>query len=98
MQKGLKNRPHFGRRKKTKVINVAAGWRSAVGSASDSRARGPIPGFNTRSGHILFVSPSTDSRRTVVSYWGKYVQEVLVSLFGDLWRFVVSLVKIAEKP
>ena len=35
-----------------------AGPRSAVGSASDSRARGP--GFDTRSGHILsFLLPLT---------------------------------------
>ena len=44
-----------------------AGWLtcgfmlSLVGQMYDSRARGP--GFNT------FISPSTDSRRAVVSYW-----------------------------
>ena len=31
-----------------------------------------------------FVSPSPDSRRAVVSYWQKYVQEVLVNGLGDL--------------
>ena len=31
-----------------------------------------------------FVSPSDFSRRAVVSYWRKYVQEVLVSRLGGL--------------
>ena len=31
-----------------------------------------------------FVSPSADSRGTVVSYWRKYVQEVLVNHLGGL--------------
>ena len=31
-----------------------------------------------------FVFPSTDSRRAVVSYWRKYVQEVLVNRLGGL--------------
>ena len=56
----------------SQLVQIVAGLRSAVGSASDSRARGP--GVDT------FVSPSADSRRTVVSYWRKYVNEVLVSL------------------
>ena len=38
------------------MASKGAGPRSAVGSASDSRARGP--GFDTRSGHILsFLLP-----------------------------------------
>ena len=44
-----------------KILPLAAGSRSAVGSASDSRARGP--GFDTLSGNML-----SDSRRTVVRY------------------------------
>ena len=31
-----------------------------------------------------FVSPSADSRKAVVSYWQKYVHEVLVNLLGGL--------------
>ena len=31
-----------------------------------------------------FVSPSADSRGTVVSYWRKYVHEVLVNRLGGL--------------
>ena len=31
-----------------------------------------------------FVSPSADSRRAVVSYWRKYVHEVLVNRLGGL--------------
>ena len=52
--------------------------RSAVGGAP----RGP--GFNTRSGHIYFRSPSADIRGTVISYWQKYVHEVLVNRLGGL--------------
>ena len=46
----MRNKIDYGFRKS--VINFAeVGPRSAVGSASDSRARGP--GFDTRSGYIL---------------------------------------------
>ena len=31
-----------------------------------------------------FVTPSADSRRVVVTYWGKYVHEVLVNCLGGL--------------
>ena len=31
-----------------------------------------------------FISPSTDSRRAVVSYWRKYVHKVLVNRLGGL--------------
>ena len=60
-----------------------AGPCSAVGSVSDSRAR-------SRVRHPVrqhtFVSPSTDSRRTVVSYWQKYVHEVLVNRLRSVVR------------
>ena len=55
-----------------------AGPRSAIGSASDSRARGP--GFDTRSGHILsFLLPLVQEGQLLVtgeSICTKYVQEV----------------------
>ena len=62
--------------------------RRAVVSASDSR--GSCPGFDTQSGHIL-SSPSTNSRRAVVSYWRKYVHEGL-----SLSR--KSLVRLSKRP
>ena len=56
---------------------VSAGPRSAVGSASDSRARGP--GFDTRSGHILsFLLPLIQERQLSVT-GERYVHEVLVN-------------------
>ena len=58
------------------------GPHSAVGSASDLRARGP--GFDTRSGNIPSFSPSTDSRRAVDSYWREYMHLVLVDCLGGL--------------
>ena len=60
-------------------IFIQAGLRRAVGSMPDSKARGT--GFDTWYGHI---SPSTDSRRAVVSYWRKDVHEVLVNRLGGL--------------
>ena len=41
---------------------------------------GSIPGLAT----YTFVSPSAFSRRAVVSYWRKYVHEVLVNRLGGL--------------
>ena len=53
------------------------GLRSAVGSASDSRAMGRSPGFDTRSGHILsFPLPlnqeeqlSVTGKSMCMNYW-----------------------------
>ena len=36
------------------------------------------------SGPAIFVSPSADSKRAVVSYWRKYVHLVLVKRSGGL--------------
>ena len=69
-----------------------AGHRSTVGSLSDSRARGP--GFDTWSGHIL----AADSRRAVVSYWQKYVQEVLVNCLGGLSLSRKGVVRLTDCP
>ena len=55
-----------------------AGPRSSVGSASDPRARGP--GFDTRSDHIFsFLLPPIREGQEVVSYWRRYVHEVLAN-------------------
>ena len=53
---------------------------SAVGSASDSRARGT--GFHTWSSHIVSFLLPLLSRRAAVSHWQKYVHEVLVNCLG----------------
>ena len=65
------------------------GSRSAVGSASTLRVRGPIsiPGPVT-----YIVSSSADTKRVVVSYWRKYVHEVLVNRLGGLFLPGVSVV------
>ena len=45
---------------------ITAGLRSAVGSGSHSRARGP--GFDTRSGHILsFLLPPIQDRQLLLA-------------------------------
>ena len=45
-----------------------------------------------------FVSPSADSRGAVVSYWRKYVHEVLVSRLGGLSLPRKSVVRLTDRP
>ena len=45
-----------------------------------------------------FVSPSTYSRRAVVSYWPKYVHEVLVNRLGGLSLPRKSVVRLTDRP
>ena len=45
-----------------------------------------------------FISPSTFSRRAVVSYWRKYVHEVLVNRLGGLSLPRKSVVRLTDRP
>ena len=45
-----------------------------------------------------FVSPSAFSRRAVVSYWRKYVHEVLVNRLGGLSLHRKSVVRLTDRP
>ena len=45
-----------------------------------------------------FVSPSVFSRRAVVSYWRKYVHEVLVNRLGGLSLPRKSVVRLTDRP
>ena len=45
-----------------------------------------------------FVSPSADSRRPVVSYWRKYVHEVLINRVGGLNLPRKSVVRLTDRP
>ena len=45
-----------------------------------------------------FVSPSAFSRRAVVSYWRKYVHEVLVNHLGSLSLPRKSVVRLTDRP
>ena len=45
-----------------------------------------------------FASPSAFSRRAVVSYWRKYVHEVLVNRLGGLSLPRKSVVKLTDRP
>ena len=49
-------------------------------------------------GQHTFVSPSAFSRRAVVSYWRKYVHEVLVNRFGGLSLPRKSVVRLTDRP
>ena len=75
-------------------------------------ANAPLPGRVAQSvGHLTsksgvlgsiwphtFVSPSAFSRRAVVSYWRKYVHEVLVNRFGGLSLPRKSVVRLTDRP
>ena len=52
-----------------------------------------IPGLAT-----YFRSPSAFSRRAVVSYWRKYVHEVLVNRLGGLSLPRKSVVRLTDRP
>ena len=54
---------------------------------------GSIPGLAT-----YFLSPSAFSRRAVVSYWQKYVHEVLVNCLGGLSLPRKSVVRLTDRP
>ena len=69
---------------------------SPVSSASDSRAIDL--GFDTRSGHKLFVSASPDLRKEDVSYWQKYMYLVLVNHLGGLSLPRNSVVRLTDHP
>ena len=45
-----------------------------------------------------FVSPSAFSRRAVVSYWRKYLHEVLVKRLGGLSLPRKSVVRLTDRP
>ena len=45
-----------------------------------------------------FVSASAFSRRAVVSYWRKYVHEVLVNSLGDLSLPRKNVVRLTDRP
>ena len=49
-------------------------------------------------GQHTFVSPSAFSRRAVVSYWRKYVHEVLVNRLGCLSLPRKSVVRLTDRP
>ena len=57
-----------------------------------SEILGSIPDLAT------YVSPPADSRRTVVSYWRKYVHEVLVNRLGGLSLPRKSVVRLTDRP
>ena len=55
-------------------------------------------GFYNDHNSLIIVSPSAFSRRAVVSYWRKYVHEVLVSRLGGLSLPRKSVVRLTDRP
>ena len=68
-----------------------AGPPSAIGRTQGSWVRYPV-------WQHTFVSPSAFSRRAVVSYWRKYVHEVLVNRLGGLSLPRKSVVRLTDRP
>ena len=58
--------------------------------AHKSEVLGSIPG--------RAISPSADSRRAVVSYWQKYMREVLVNHLGNVSQLRKSVVRLIDHP
>ena len=58
---------------------------------------GSISGLATAGQHT-FVSPFAFSRRAVVSYWRKYVHEVLVNRLGGLSLPRKSVARLTDRP
>ena len=71
----------------------AAGPQSVGHLTCKSGVLGSIPGLAT-----YFRSPSAFSRRAVVSYWRKYVHEVLVNRLGGLSLPRKSVVRLTDRP
>ena len=57
--------------------------------------KGPL---NPKQPTNQIVSPSAFSRRAVVSYWRKYVHEVLVNRLGGLSLPRKSVVRLTDRP
>ena len=58
----------------------------------------PCRGAGSSLRTALFVSPSAFSRRAVVSYWRKYVHEVLVNRLGGLSLPRKIVVRLTDRP
>ena len=56
------------------------------------------PGFDNPVWQHTFVSPSAFSRRAVVSYWRKYVHEILGNRLGGLSLPRKSVVRLTDRP
>ena len=76
-------------------LSSQAGPRSAIGRAPDS-CQGSWVRYSVW--QHTFVSPSAFSRRAVVSYWQKYVHEVLVNRLGGLSLPRKSVVRLTDRP
>ena len=53
---------------------------------------------SARSGALVRISFGFSSRRAVVSYWRKYVHEVLVNHLGGLSLPRKSVVRLTDRP
>ena len=72
-------------------IGAARVTQSRLTQEPDVPARNPVrPHF--------FVSPFADLRRAAVSYWRKYVHEVLVNRLGGLSLPRKSVVRLTDRP
>ena len=85
------------------IITVYIIWSDPLGSPG--RVAQSVGHLTRKSGSVrypvwphTFVSPSADSRGAVVSYWRKYVHEVLVNRLGGLSLPRKSVVRLTDRP
>ena len=70
---------------KTRALDLTQDWRSLIYTRNSVWQH-------------TFVSPSAFSRRVVVSYWRKYVHEVLINRLGGLSLPRKSVVRLTDRP
>ena len=80
-----------------RIHSRGAGPRSAIGRAP-TRLVSRGSWVRNPAWQHTFVSPSAFSRRAVVSYWRKYVHEVLVNRLGGLSLPRKSVVRLTDRP
>ena len=84
-------------KKKTSRDNVSVSF-THINSRLDTRLVSQKSWVRYPVWQHTFVSPSADSRGTVVSYWRKYVHEVLVNRLGGLSLPWKSVVRLTDRP
>ena len=76
---------HFGDSFKNVIITFICNKSDRIAQSVARRTHNPVVPDS------IPISPSAYSRRAVVSYWRKYVHEVLVNRLGGLRKSVVRL-------
>ena len=84
--------------KQQQILGMATSWISLCFSIIRIRSRSQFLFEENPVWPRTFVSPSAVSRGAVVSYWRKYVHEVLVNRLGGLSLPRKSVVRLTDCP